>query len=308
MKVRAGPSGLHLFDRNTGTNILLDEVTPPSQFWARAPRQVSIALTNACDLSCPHCFAPKVAAALDLETLQRWLTELDENGALGVGFGGGEPTLYPKFVELCRFAARRTALAVTFTTHGHHLSKMTCDALIGLVHFVRVSMDGVGATYEELRGRSFAELTDSLRRVSKLSSFGINFVVNERTLEDLDAAIAIAANVGASEFLLLPQQATAGVGAINPGTLDSLRSWVDAYRGSVRLAISGGAASGFPIGDPMSLDASYDEFAHIDAKGVLKASSFQTDGIKIGPSGVLEALAQLRQQENAREDLVRLRI
>jgi len=67
MKVRKGPDGIHLFDRNTGVNILLDETIPPSSSWSASPRQVSIALTNACDLVCPHCYAPKRKAVLELD-------------------------------------------------------------------------------------------------------------------------------------------------------------------------------------------------------------------------------------------------
>ncbi len=38
-KVRAGPSGLHMFDRTTGLNVLLDEVQVAQCQWATAPRQ-----------------------------------------------------------------------------------------------------------------------------------------------------------------------------------------------------------------------------------------------------------------------------
>src|SRR3989339_417715 len=111
-RLRAGPAGLHLFDRTTGLNILFDEViTAPSE-WARAPRQVSIALTNACDFCCPNCFAPKNGDVLPAEQIKFWLRELDQNGCLGVGFGGGEPTLHPDFPELCRYAVEETNLAV----------------------------------------------------------------------------------------------------------------------------------------------------------------------------------------------------
>ena len=58
-KKRFGPSGIHLFERAGGLNILLDEVTVHRSCWSRGPRQVSIALTNRCDLACVHCFAPK---------------------------------------------------------------------------------------------------------------------------------------------------------------------------------------------------------------------------------------------------------
>ena len=59
IKVRSGPAGIQLFNRVTGLNILLDEIEIPPESWASAPRHVSIALTNACDLACPYCYAPK---------------------------------------------------------------------------------------------------------------------------------------------------------------------------------------------------------------------------------------------------------
>ena len=87
MKLRTGPDGIYAFDRRTGLNILFDEIKVPMDAWASAPRQVSIALTNACDLACPYCYAPKFRAALDFESIGQWLVELDTNGCVGIGFG-----------------------------------------------------------------------------------------------------------------------------------------------------------------------------------------------------------------------------
>ena len=83
VKVRLGPSGIHLFDRNSGLNLLVDEIAPSRESWATAPRHVSIGLTNACDLTCSYCFAPKHAAKLDFERLTGWMNELDGNSCLG---------------------------------------------------------------------------------------------------------------------------------------------------------------------------------------------------------------------------------
>ena len=69
LKVRCGPSGVHLFYRHSGLNILCDEFRVPVALWASAPRQISIALTNACDLSCSYCYAPKHRASLKVEQL-----------------------------------------------------------------------------------------------------------------------------------------------------------------------------------------------------------------------------------------------
>ena len=89
LKVRPGPSGLLFSDRVAGLNVLVDEFIPPESTWSRAPRQVSVALTNVCDLSCPHCYAAKGRDTLDFNHLTKWLNELDVNGCVGVGLGGG---------------------------------------------------------------------------------------------------------------------------------------------------------------------------------------------------------------------------
>jgi MoaA/NifB/PqqE/SkfB family radical SAM enzyme len=293
MKIRVSPSGVHLFERTTGLNVLLDEIQPPSNLWSAAPRQVSIALTNACDLSCPYCYAPKFPARLAVERVVHWLDELDANGCLGVGFGGGEPTLHHGLVELCRHVTMQTGLAVTLTTHAHWLDDRLLTALDGNVHFMRVSMDGVGATYEALRGRSFSALRLRLEALRVIAPFGINYVVNARTLPDLDAAIAVAAQVKAAEFLLLPEQPIRGTGGIDHHTTQAFRRWVSEYRGTVPLAVSEAGAEGLPICNPFVKEAGLRAYAHIDAAGILKRSSYDSEGIAIGTGSLLQALQRL---------------
>lgn len=294
-KQRCSAAGVHLFDRSTGLNVLLDEVRVPASLYSRVPRQISIALTNRCDLACAHCYAPKSRAELRFEAITGWLTELDAHGTLGVGFGGGEPTLYPEFGRLCRHVAQTTRLAVCFTTHGHHIDGELADTLRGSVHFIRVSMDGVGSTYESIRRRPFSELLARLERVRHISPFGINVVVNERTLPDLDDVARVAGDAGACELLLLPQIAMRRVEAISSSNLQALRRWVDAYRGPLKLCINEASAEGFPTCDPLVAERGLLAYAHIDATGVLKPSSYAQAGAPLGEGSVLRALNQLAQ-------------
>ncbi len=229
-----------------------------------------------------------------------WLDELEANGCLGVGFGGGEPTLYRCLPELCRYATHKTGLAVTFTTHAHRLDDQLASALAGSVHFVRVSMDGVGETYEALRGRSFTALRLRLETVRPLARFGINFVVNRQTLPDLDAATKLAAEMGAAEFLLLPEQPTRGRSGIDDGTVWALRRWVGSYRGAVPLTVSEVGADGLLASNPLPLETGLRAYAHIDASGVLKRSSHEGDGVAIGVRGVMRALDLLQEPQEGR--------
>jgi len=294
MKFRIGPNGVHLFDRLSGMNVLVDELRPQETAWSTSPRQVSIALTNVCDLHCAYCYAPKHKASLRTDQVLSWLKELNTEGCLGIGFGGGEPTLHPDFVNICKQVAGETQLAVTFTTHGHRLTPQLVDCLKGSIHFARISVDGVGRTYEEQRGKQFASLLQGMESIATLSPFGINVVVNERTVAELDAISELAQRVGASELLLLPQQATTVVASIDEVVGRALQDWVSNYRGKVRLAVSEAGASGLPACDPLPDERGLRAYAHIDASGMLRASSYSPVGAKIGDAGVLSALKRLR--------------
>ncbi|MCD5971572.1 radical SAM protein [Pseudomonas quasicaspiana] len=294
MKSRIGPNGVHLFDRVSGLNVLLDELCPKEAIWSTSPRQVSIALTNVCDLHCAYCYAPKHKASLHTDQVLGWLKELDTEGCLGIGFGGGEPTLHPDFVDICKRVAGETQLAVTFTTHGHRLTPQLVERLKGSVHFARISVDGVGRTYEQQRGKQFASLLRGMESIATLSPFGINVVVNERTVLELDAMSELGQKVGASELLLLPQQATTAVASMDGVVGRALQDWVSSYRGKVRLAVSEAGASGLPTCDPLPDERGLQAYAHIDASGMLRASSYSPACVKIENAGVLSALKRLR--------------
>lgn len=292
-KMRGSPAGLHLFNRTTGLNVLFDEVQVPDSVHTRAPRQVSIALTNRCDLMCAHCYTPKTHDELRFDAVVRWLAELDTAGTLGVGFGGGEPTLHPEFVKLCQYATRETQLSVSFTTHGHHVDKELAECLRGSVHFIRVSMDGVGSTYESIRRRSFAELLERLKDIRSISRYGVNVVINDHTLPELNEVACVAADAGACELLLLPQIPVRSVMAASLDTLHGLRDWVDSYKGPLKLCINEVSADGFPICDPFGHERGLRSYAHIDALGVIKPSSYSDTGVQLNDGSVLQALDHL---------------
>ena len=292
-KVRATSAGIHLFDRITATNVLLDEAQVPATLWSWAPRHVSVALTNSCDLHCPYCYAPKSSAKLNFDAVVRWLDELEAGDCIGVGFGGGEPTLHKDLPRICKYITTATQMAVTITTHAHHLDDVLVAALYGNVHFLRISMDGVGATYERNRGRSFKDLLRQLHQASRIAPLGINLVVNDRTVSDLDAAAALVAEYGVRELLLLPEQPRKGLGEIGVAARSALQSWVHAYRGPIRLSVSDAGSTGLPTCDALNREHGLSAYAHIDASGQLKRTSFDATGVTITETGVRQALRTL---------------
>jgi molybdenum cofactor biosynthesis enzyme MoaA len=294
-KVRLCEAGVHLFDRVSGLNVLLDEVKVPAGQVSRAPRYLSVALTNACELRCAFCYAPKYAAALDMDRVAAWAVELDGAGCLGVGFGGGEPTAYRWFAQLCAQIAESTSMAVTFTTHGHRLTPPLADALRGSVHFARLSVDGVGATYERLRGRPFAAVSSAAALLRSVAPIGINVVVNADTIGELDDLAEFAADVGASELLLLPEQPTSATPGVSDAHAERLARWIRTARTQVRLAISrSGLEASVPTVEVIPGERPLDAHMHVDATGVLRPHAYASTGTPIKGS-ILDAVQALRE-------------
>lgn len=288
-------SGVHLFDRVSGVNVLLDEVRVPAGRFSRAPRYLSVALTNACELRCAYCYAPKHAAALDRERVLAWAVELDAAGCLGVGFGGGEPTAYRRFAQLCSEIAQSTSIAVTFTTHGHRLTPELVSSLRGAVHFVRLSVDGVGTTYERLRGRPFAAVVQAAGLLSSLAPFGINAVINADTVGELDDLAAFADEVGASELLLLPEQPTTATPGISDADAQRLVEWAATARTEVRLAISRtGLEAALPTAEAIPGELPLDAHMHLDATGVLRPHAYASTGLPVEGS-IMDVVQTLKE-------------
>lgn len=297
MKIRQGPDGIHLFNRDSGLNILFDERVVAHSEWTLSPRQVSIALTNACDLTCSHCYASKYKATLNVYDIQKWLIELDNIGCLGVGFGGGEPTLYPELISICEFAREHTDMAISITTHGHRLTDSLLNQLEGKLDFIRVSMDGVHSTYESIRKKPFDTLLKNIKRLSNVIPFGINYVVNDKTINDLNFASQIAEELGASELLLLPEVNVGKGSKISVEAFEQLKLWISSYKGAMRLSSSAENAEAFAADLALKKEPKWLAFAHIDASGELKNSSFDFNGVKIGSNGFESAFASLNKQE-----------
>jgi organic radical activating enzyme len=293
LKTRYGPDGIHVFDRQTGLNLLLDESVPNRKIWTLAPRQVSIALTNNCNLQCKHCYAPKSKSFLDKSLVKKWMKELDLAGSFGIGFGGGEPTLHPDFNEICHYGKNETSLAITFTTHGLTLRESLIKNIEDNVNFTRVSMDGVGETYESIRGCSFDSFLKKLSLLTGRINFGINYVVNRDTLKDIEQAIYIAELYGASEVLFLPEEAV-GLGCqVDTQTLDKLSSWAGQYKGKLRLSISSLRKSSVNYLNALENELEHLAYSHIDADGLLKKTSFDKMGYKISEEGVMKSFEKL---------------
>ena len=276
--VHRSNSGLEFHQRETGMHFLFDEVT--SRFVSDAPRYLSIALTTECNLGCPFCYVDKSKRWMFNPALAKSIVDnAAEEGTLAVSFGGGEPSLYPYLEDVLRFTHEKTPLAVGMTSNcTEELVKLT-PSISRYVDFLRISMDGIGDTYYEHRGIRFEDFAKRFEYLLGFYKVGINYLVDETTIEDLDDAFSMMKDWGVRELLLLPREPDCP-----ESVMSRLHEWIGRNKDAgILMEISSARKGNLPFLAPYREDDDSLDYAHIDAKGLMKESSFTNEGISLIP-------------------------
>ncbi|MDD4051244.1 MAG: radical SAM protein [candidate division Zixibacteria bacterium] len=280
MKIRHEKEGIHYYDRRNGSHILVDEVRPQLQDLSIGPRTISIAITDDCDINCDHCHVQKGKTYLPSALIEGLCKDFDDAGTLDVALGGGEPTLHPDLIQMCRSIWENTSLGVSITTHGHRLNSTVIDSLKDYISILRISVDGIEPTYSRMRKRKLAKLSDVIAYLKGRIRFGINVVINSETIRQLDDISRLSRNWGAHEMLLLPIIVN-GQGALTDAEWTYLDGWIKHNFGILRLRIPSVARKMLTCPSLFESDEWYDDYAYIAPDLTYRNDSFQKSGYKI---------------------------
>jgi len=181
-----------LFDRMTGTNVLVTNDTTAG-LRRVAPRMLQVALTNACNKACSFCYRPLDAKSQwsfdDLLELARFC---DAWGVLEIAFGGGEPTVFPRFAELLSAIWNETGLCPSFTTNGLRLTPELLRAIRDVYGQLQLSV------YDEDDTLAIIDLL-----VSERMRFGLNYLVTPARVRSIEADVYAFMARGVRDMLFL---------------------------------------------------------------------------------------------------------
>ncbi|MDK3071889.1 pyrroloquinoline quinone biosynthesis protein PqqE [Sedimentitalea sp. JM2-8] len=162
-------------------------------------------LTHRCPLSCPYCSNPVQlqgkAAELDTATWADVFRQAADLGVLQLHISGGEPASRPDLVDLTA-AAHDAGLYTNLITSGIGLTPKRLDALesVGLDH-IQLSMQGTTAGLADWVGGYKGGFTRKMAIAQEIKARGIpltlNAVMHRHNLDDLDATIDLAVELGA---------------------------------------------------------------------------------------------------------------
>ena len=183
-------------------------MTAPAGVSVDPPLALLAELTHRCPLRCPYCSNPldlqRTSAELDTATWRRLFAEAAVLGVLQVHFSGGEPLARRDLVELVGHAAT-AGLYVNLITSGIRLDADRLKRLVeaGLEHVqlsVQDSEPGPGDRIAGLAGAQQAKhQAAAVVRAAGLP-LTINAVVHRQNLEQLEAIIELAVQLGADRL------------------------------------------------------------------------------------------------------------
>ncbi|MCX6557904.1 MAG: radical SAM protein [Candidatus Aminicenantes bacterium] len=167
----------------------------------RSPGITSIQIepTNRCNMKCSMCPVNngmvRPRGDMDFDLFKKIV---DENPSIGfyLLMNWGEPLLHPKIFDMVRYIRSKGGRPF-FTTNGVLLTEQAMrEVMESGLDRLTISLDGMGKTYEQIRGRPYAEIKERVKKLLQLrdsfeSPMGIdvNLVVFDETESDVDAFI-----------------------------------------------------------------------------------------------------------------------
>jgi Fe-coproporphyrin III synthase len=192
-----------------------------------------------CNLACEHCYTssgPKVRGELSIEMLRGVLEDAAALGYRQLAVSGGEPLLYSSLRDLLA-AARLHGMLATLTTNGMLVTRERWSELAPLVDLVAVSIDGVEADHDRIRGQpgAFARTIANLPVIRASGvAFGFIFTLTQHNADSLERLVELAAAHGARSVQVHPLTLHGRARELMPGErpdeLELLAAIVEAQR------------------------------------------------------------------------------
>lgn len=156
------------------------------------PLQTVLFITDRCNLRCKHCsvYQTQNTHSMTLEQIGEHLRYAYQQGSRFLDLEGGETTLWRdgenNINAVIELAHQIGFFSVTITTNAQQdISWVKADSLW-------VSMDGVGAYHDQIRGEGTFDRLEKNIAASHLKHLSVNMVVNALNYKGLEEAIEYA--------------------------------------------------------------------------------------------------------------------
>lgn len=173
-----------------------------------APFEVTLHVTNACNLACKHCYARSGSPLPDELTTEEIMDLIDQMSTLRVFYTevtGGEPLLRKDILEILSYL-RDKGFKILFDTNALLVTQKIAKRLKELECIVSVSLDGLAGTHDKIRGNQgiFSETIKGIKKlVDAHNNVQVNFTLTKINRKEISHVIEHAIKLKANGFVVL---------------------------------------------------------------------------------------------------------
>ena len=163
--------------------------------------------TNACNLSCKHCYQNARHALpdeLSLEERLKIIDELDRNDVTSLAFSGGEPLLHKDFWSVAEYAHQK-GIHLSVATNGTLITKEVAARLKKTgVNYVEISVDSARPeAHDAFRGGAgyWTRSVDGIKNCVEAGLYtGMATAATRRSFSEIDDLIKLAKELKVNSF------------------------------------------------------------------------------------------------------------
>lgn len=144
------------------------------------PTEVSISITEECNLNCIHCYQIKRKRRMDLNNIKKILYELKRNQVLQLTITGGEPFLHPQWSEILQLA-KKLGFVIKIQSNDLLLNKEYVTVLRNILNIktdsIQISLDGSTSEIYNLQ-RGNANFNKVISNIKYMVEVGLKVILN----------------------------------------------------------------------------------------------------------------------------------
>jgi molybdenum cofactor biosynthesis enzyme MoaA len=168
-------------------------------------QRCELLLTDRCNFNCPYCRKTGISD-LGFEqakrTVQLWL----DQGVRNLRFSGGEPTLWPRLVDLVKFANKPFVKHIAISTNGSAKTELYYELIEAGINDFSISLDACCAsTAQKMSGGLpiFDVVINNIEKLAKKTYVTLGVVLTPANLEEVYNIVELALDLGVSDVRLI---------------------------------------------------------------------------------------------------------
>jgi MoaA/NifB/PqqE/SkfB family radical SAM enzyme len=159
-----------------------------------------------CNFNCSYCRrigGPDLPFEDAVNIIKLWGAQKLKN----IRFSGGEPTLYPRLVELVSIAKEQGCKRIAISTNGSASKKIYDGLLNAGVSDFSVSLDACCAADNDIMSGTkgqFNKITENIRYLSTKTYITVGVVLTDQNQGNINKIIEFADSLGVSDIRIIP--------------------------------------------------------------------------------------------------------